>query len=389
MGEQTATLSGEGFFFDNLVSTPRMQPYLDEARGDQKAARALYLWAEELAAAAFELLAHFEVGFRNAIDRELATIFETPGKVPWLLSRSSLLGDEIREVVEDTRDSLPSEHRDLRGQIIANLHFGFWTRMLGTKHDELWREGLSKAFPRAVSRKDLSATVEGIRNFRNRIAHHDSVLELDVTFEAERIFQAARSIAPLFEEFLRKIDRLTPLARKRPTEPQDTVLVPGFQEWELYTKTGVYLCQPGRTFRPVKWIAFYVDRTVKEELPFIKERRDNVPFTTDEIKRLKGEKTPESRKIAKAIEHLLEHGWAQNSNSPKKREVGGRYQVFVLTSDEEVQPHGLHKRLAVEIRNYESGKGSAWVTKQRYLYSDRLINEGADYLQSERDTTAS
>lgn len=362
------------YFFDNLVSEARFAPYLSEADEDRSKAIDLYFWAERLAAASFELLAHFEVGFRNAIDQKLRDYFETEaGAVPWIFSRSPLLGEKITGPIGATRDDLPPRQRDIRDQITANLHFGFWTRMCGKAKTELWDACLKEAFPNAGTRADVGSAVEGIRNFRNRIAHHDSMLEIDLAFEVERVFEVAGTISVEFKDFLEHNDQSLEIYRTRPTEPRDTLLVPGSKEWDLYQKTSVYVCQSGRTFRPVKRMLFYADRTIQREFPAVKYRRDNIPWTTGEAARLRNTGDSNLRRIAKAIEELHTNGWSDGS------QVGGRYQAFVLTSPDEKPPHGIHKTLDTALVNKERGKGNAWVNKHRYLYSDRLLTEGEKY----------
>lgn len=369
----------EDYFFSKLVSASRFEPYLIEARNDEQKARELYIWAESVAAAGFELLAHFEVGFRNAIDQQLREFFEPDiGSVPWMFSRNTLLSNEVREKVESTRDGLGPSQRDSRDQITANLHFGFWTRMVGKANDELWRACLKNAFPNAKSRSDVGSAAEGVRNFRNRVAHHDSILDTDIPFEADRIFALAGYINSDFENFLRSLDRINGIYAERPTDPADTLLVPGAKEWRLYNETSVYVCKSGRTFRPVRHLAFYAERSVKAEIPAVKYRRDNIPWTQSEADRLREEakvqNRPELRKIAQAIETMLSKGWEDGSD------VEGRYQAFVLTSPNETRPNGEHRRLPAELSNTATGKGSAWVTKQRYLYLDRLLQDGKAYL---------
>lgn len=370
---------GSEFFFSKLVSDSRFAPYLQEANNDVQKARELYLWAGEVASAGLELLAHFEVGLRNVIDKALREHFEhDAGSVPWIFSRNPLIGEGVRERVEDTREGLSPHHRDSREQITANLHFGFWTRMLGKGNDELWRLCLQRAFPYARSRSEVGAAVEGIRNFRNRVAHHDSILDTDVPFECDRIFAVANYVDPAFEHFLKAVDRVESLYNRRPTEPADTLLVPGKKEWELYKKTSVYVCKSGRTFRPVRHLAFYVDRKIQTEIPAVKYRQDNITWNLNEARLLRKEakdrNRPELRKIAQAIEELSQNGWCDGSG------VEGRYQAFVLTSKDETQPLGAHRTLPSGIENTASGKGSGWVTKQRYLYLERLMQQGAAYL---------
>ena len=65
-------------------SSARLQPYLDEADGDETIGMELYKWNAELSGACFEVLGHLEVFLRNAIDTQLSSYFnETTAGIPW------------------------------------------------------------------------------------------------------------------------------------------------------------------------------------------------------------------------------------------------------------------------------------------------------------------
>jgi hypothetical protein len=51
----------------------------------------------------------------------------------------------------------------------------------GTEGQDLWRKALYKAFPNSSGkRKDVLIVLEELRLFRNKLAHHDSLLSEDV-----------------------------------------------------------------------------------------------------------------------------------------------------------------------------------------------------------------
>lgn len=170
------------------ISDPRFAPYLREAGGDERAALELYTWSTRMTSAAYELVAHVEVFMRNAIDRALAQRYRDEAcGIPWLLREPPLDAEAMRRVT-DVRDRLRAQHRESRHQIVAGLSFGFWSGMLGAKYEEEWRLSLRHAFPGGNgTRKEAAVLVEAIRKFRNRLAHHDSVLGLDIPFEVQRV----------------------------------------------------------------------------------------------------------------------------------------------------------------------------------------------------------
>jgi hypothetical protein len=185
-----------GFSLDKmrgLISPQRLKPYLDQSGGALAEALELYEWSARMAGAAFETLAQLEVIMRNAIDAELSTYYgEAECGIPWFLLRPPM-NDETTEVVTVVRDRLRPLDKDTRHQIVAGLSFGFWSGMLGRRYEDLWRAALRHAFPGSSgNRKQVAADVEAIRKFRNRLAHHDSMLKVDIPFEMRRVLAGTR-----------------------------------------------------------------------------------------------------------------------------------------------------------------------------------------------------
>lgn len=137
----------------------------------------------------------------------------------------------------------------------------------------------------------------------------------------------------------------------RPVTVDDTVVVPAKHAWSLYESCHAYVCQSGRAFRPIERIAFYVDREVKREIPAVLHRRDNVEWTSEEAGRLRASADRFDWKIANVID-TSGPVWAD-----------GRYQVFLLTGD----GHPSHRRLSADLPHTGTGRGSAFVQRQRYV----------------------
>jgi len=334
------------------ISDPRLAPYLREAEGDETKALELYMWSARMTSAAYELVAHVEVFMRNAIDRTLAKRYrdETCG-IPWLL-REPPLDDEAMRRVAEVRARLRSQHRESRHQIVAGLSFGFWSGMLGAKYEEEWRASLRHAFPGGNgTRKQAAVLVEAIRKFRNRLAHHDSILGLDIPFEVQRVHALAELLGEEPAAWLRTADRTHDVYRERPVATIDTVVVAARHAWPLYERERAYVCQAGRWFRPVTRLAFYTDREIKADVPSIRHRRDNVAWTEDHAVELSaGDR--EDRKIASAIRASRGMGW-----------TGGVYQVFLLTRPGD----GEHRVLRHVVPHRTSGRGTAFTQRQRYV----------------------
>src|SRR5882757_4230400 len=126
----------------NLLSEPRMAPYLRIADGDHRNALALYEWSARVSAAAFEVVGHLEVLLRNSLDRCLRQHFhEDACGIPWFLLPTPG-GEHVAEAIATARERLRPQGKESRHQIIAALSFGFWSGLLGSKYEDLWREAL-------------------------------------------------------------------------------------------------------------------------------------------------------------------------------------------------------------------------------------------------------
>lgn len=352
-----ATASAASSGIDALVSQERLRPYIRAAGDDPGLAQELYEWSSRLSAAAFGVVAQLEVLQRNAIDREMSKYLrEVQRGIPWFLMPFGGDHEVVQNAVLTTRLRLRALKKESRHQIVAHLSFGFWTGLVGSKYEELWRSTLHKAFPGAPNgqRKRVAGQIDAIRSFRNRIAHHDSLLNVDVPFEYRRILNVAEWIDPNAKAWLENLSQLMDVYREKPSLAEDTVVVAAGNAWELYESSGTYVCQPGRFFRPVRYVAFYAAGAIQAEIPRVMHRRDDVEWTAAEATRLRSTGDPMDKRIAAAIELADAKIWD-----------GGRYQVFVLTRPG--MRDSDHRSLEAIIPNTRGGRGSAYTQRQRYV----------------------
>jgi hypothetical protein len=185
------------------LSEPRYARFLDAVDGDHKRAMALLEWHAELTVASFGLIHRFEVLLRNAIDDVLGEGQpQTPIKDTWLLDFEILQPDGIKQVIVAI-ERLERGKLVTRGRVVAGVSFAFWAGLFGRRYEELWRHRLRVAFPHsALTRKSLSARMRLIQRFRNRVAHHDSLLDQDVQARLEDILAIAGWIDPAAQEWL-------------------------------------------------------------------------------------------------------------------------------------------------------------------------------------------
>ena len=199
------------------LSGPRFRPFQDATSGDHEAAVALYVWHAELATAAFEVVQHFEVILRNAIDAALADGQpQEPLKETWLMDFDTLQPGGIKQVITAV-ERLERGTQITRARVVAGVPFSFWSGLFGRQYDKLWRERLHKAFPHGPGRrKDLPPRMLRIRLFRNRLAHHDSILGQDVCATHEDMLTIVGWVDPDARKWLEGRSSVTAVLARKP-----------------------------------------------------------------------------------------------------------------------------------------------------------------------------
>lgn len=197
------------------LSEARYARFRNSCQGGHTSTMCLYEWHAALSMASFGLVHHFEVLVRNAIDGILgAGQPEAPIKETWLVDFDTLRPDGIRQVITAI-DRLEKRREVTRSRVVAGLSFAFWADLFGRRYEDLWRQRLHAAFPHgALPRKTLSVRMRRIRRFRNRIAHHDSLLDQDVPTLVDDMLEIAGWIDPDARRWLEAQTGAAELARQ-------------------------------------------------------------------------------------------------------------------------------------------------------------------------------
>jgi hypothetical protein len=196
------------------LSKPRYGRFLEACGGDHERATDLYQGHSELSVALFGLLRGFEVLLRNTIDAVLAEGQpQTPIEDTWMLDFNLLRPEGVKQVIVAIQ-RLERGKAITRGRVVAGVSFAFWADLFGRNYEHLWRHHLRHAFPQgALTRKDLSVRLQRMRRLRNRIAHHDSLLEQDTPARIEEILEVAEWIDPAAREWLARRSKALELAQ--------------------------------------------------------------------------------------------------------------------------------------------------------------------------------
>lgn len=376
------------------LPAPRLRPFLRETDDDADKALELYRWSHQMAADSLTVISHVEVLLRHRIDSLLAEHFdEHHRQIPWFMQPSTL-DERQNENLQKITDRHVNRRTLARDQIIAATDLGFWTAFLSPSRQGLWDRCLHRGFDKRVvkERKDVSTALEKLRNFRNRVAHHDSLLKTPVHEEMANLRKIADALDASLASWIFEGSTWQETYADRPSVSTDTVIVPGTAAWPLYLRTveesalgaGFYLCRPGRSFRDVKHLGFYTEQAVQPDLPHIIDVWDNVPWTRSHAKsladspdkdRVGNADSPDKDRVGKKVGRFI--SWTLDHQddpvvAPFLQGDGmeGRYKVFVLTRE---RGDWRHRMLKAPIPHRTSGRGSGFVKRQRYVSSHRLF----------------
>lgn len=172
-----------------LYSVPRMRKYLNACAGDKRKTMQLYRYNLRLCQRFYGALNLFEVMLRNAINEHYAAYYSDPD---WIVNQA-----DSGKLLEYNKDEIRQTEAGYRrrgiynnDKMVASLTMGFWTKLFSKKRYKRGGKTLLQIFPnkrKGKNQADVYKDLTHIREFRNRIAHHEPIS-----------FDGAGSISTLF-----------------------------------------------------------------------------------------------------------------------------------------------------------------------------------------------
>lgn len=178
---------------EHWLSAARFATYLAATGGDRARALRLYEWNVRVSGALFHDLAHLEIALRNAYDRALRTaggpVWTDPASNVFASPPGSRAGrpdahEVFRRQIAEARVNAGRACRThpAHGDVVAQLPFGFWRYLSAKAHEKtLWVPYLHRAFaPGTDRRAHVDDPIGRLHKVRNRIAHHEPLLRVDL-----------------------------------------------------------------------------------------------------------------------------------------------------------------------------------------------------------------
>lgn len=246
--------SSVGVLVASHLSAPRLATYRSAASNDEHALE-LYRWNTQMAGALHEMLGLAEVFVRNAIDVQLqrwnaiqpprgTTTYdskwvENPAAPLWaILNPPSSNGhyrlstydsawkraDQDRQLRQagHRRHGMPVDHDD----VVAHITFGTWKLLLPRKLSSgllgrpaqvvLWNNALKYAFPHHADPAVIGYWVDRLHRLRNRVAHLEPLLDIDVMSYHRTTARLLRAIEPQIGQWYAGTSRVPVIHALRP-----------------------------------------------------------------------------------------------------------------------------------------------------------------------------
>lgn len=172
--------------FQNIVSSQRLQRYLDACDGDPVKTLELYRANVRVSLEMFAVVGAFEIALRNAIDRIMTSTYGAN----WL--RDAVLPGGLFDVpqccdhariIRFAYDKLCDKHIYTHGHLLDKMEFGIWKYMFSGPQYRASGRILLQIFPNKPTSTRLvqynNTTIfnelDHINSLRNRIAHHEPI----------------------------------------------------------------------------------------------------------------------------------------------------------------------------------------------------------------------
>lgn len=197
---------------EKIIAIERLNAYRQDG-ADEVNVFSHYLWNMALCESLYSPLQMAEIALRNAIHTVLSEKHSTE---EWYTTNVSLLSWQHDKISEAIRDLSKGGKHPCPGQIVAELHFGFWTGFFNRANAKTGiAHSLIKPVFRYASKYERNAHLVSkrwyeIRTLRNRVFHHERIIHWEnLVTQHANIIQTIGWISPDLKEMAEALDRFT------------------------------------------------------------------------------------------------------------------------------------------------------------------------------------
>jgi hypothetical protein len=214
--DRIRTERGVKALVSNIISQERLTKYLIAAGFNNERALALYGWNIQVSEAFFPVLSASEVCLRNTISARLLTLY---GPRWWEDTAFLAQIQSGKPIIKRAADNLKKKGPVTSGGMTAELSFGFWVKMLLPRHEPVfWTDlyGSFAALPPQITYDALFTRCDDVREFRNRVFHHEPILERNISQEYGQIIELITWLSPDKAQWIKRYSRVMTVLREKP-----------------------------------------------------------------------------------------------------------------------------------------------------------------------------
>lgn len=165
--------------YEVAFSPARLSRYKAACGGDTRKAMTLYRYNVKLCQKYYAVLNIFEIILRNAIDRHFRAYYNDPNWIEHQLQTGGMLAHSPQkaDALKHIRD-LSKRGKLTPDKVVSAQSLGFWSYMFNKIPFNAGGKKILDVFPNkqvGLGQKAVYNELQGIKQFRNRIAHHEPI----------------------------------------------------------------------------------------------------------------------------------------------------------------------------------------------------------------------
>lgn len=165
--------------FEGAFSAARLNKYRKACGGNTYKALTLYRHNVKLCQKIYGVLNVFEIVLRNAINNHYIKVFNDSDWIFHQLQSGGMLefSPQRKDVLQDINDMV-KDGKYTPDKVVSSVSFGFWTYMFTKVPFRLGNQSILQIFPNrqtGIGQKAVFKELQQIKQFRNRIAHHEPI----------------------------------------------------------------------------------------------------------------------------------------------------------------------------------------------------------------------
>lgn len=207
------TYLDEGNAIIDSLSHQRFHTYLKKSSFNKNYAFDLYLYNCRLSKSLLFPLQILEISLRNAIN--VFFIEKFGNDWPNSSCLKNILNKESLDCLEKAKKRAKTTNYQ---DIVAATTLDFWSNLFRPEYDRsLWQTNIHKVFNGSVTRKKIQTEVADLNKLRNRIAHHEPILDLNLNLLYTRLIYLIKLISNETSQWTQHFTTFYEVIRTKPT----------------------------------------------------------------------------------------------------------------------------------------------------------------------------